>query len=476
MTQPLSSPNNTTGAPSFWTFDEHERLVHGLRLYPDGPYDQIADYIGTKYVSEVKNYAIECWKSKNYPSKHQQAAHEAPVKKHRARKWLRATLKWCIDALSFRCLRRQERTAYGHTPVRSSRHVPVSSEEVDYQPLAQEGVDDAVYSTAAPFIRRNRTDSELEVESEALEHPDSVADAWDDGFSSVLLHRQSQSTRTSEPFGLAPSSIPPARNTEFCSYASTYELYAPMEQRALRPQLKRALKRAAPEPAILPAPAPDTPKNQGPWSNDEHERFCAGLERYRYGSWKFIAEHVGTRTERQVMSHAQSIRAKRKRADEREKRDQLGHTSSAAHKSARTRTASVSSTPDAISHAKARKLTPVELLLASLDNPRPATSCLGPTKETFSTTAVDYSDAVAANLSPTLAGVFNFELSTDEQAHEDHSQVPLTTEDCLMLYTDLDFGVCSPPLDILVEIVFSDEELFKLLDITSTLSEVPAAT
>ncbi|GMF17508.1 unnamed protein product [Phytophthora lilii] len=46
---------------------------------------------------------------------------------------------------------------------------------------------------------------------------------------------------------------------------------------------------------------------KGVWSSDEHERYCAGLELYRYGSWKNIADYVGTRTETQVLSHAQSI-------------------------------------------------------------------------------------------------------------------------------------------------------------------------
>ncbi|EGZ24367.1 hypothetical protein PHYSODRAFT_380386, partial [Phytophthora sojae] len=54
-------------------------------------------------------------------------------------------------------------------------------------------------------------------------------------------------------------------------------------------------------------------QKSGTWSSDEHARYCEALEMYRYGSWRQIAAHVGTRTERQVLSHAQSIRAKEKR-------------------------------------------------------------------------------------------------------------------------------------------------------------------
>jgi SHAQKYF class myb-like DNA-binding protein len=81
----------------------------------------------------------------------------------------------------------------------------------------------------------------------------------------------------------------------------------------------RAAKRAAleiewcdamTEQGFLPVPSRDKLKKMGVWSSDEHERYCAALKLYRYGSWSQIAHHVGSRTERQVSSHAQSIRVK----------------------------------------------------------------------------------------------------------------------------------------------------------------------
>ncbi|KUF98091.1 hypothetical protein AM588_10009186 [Phytophthora nicotianae] len=170
------------------------------------------------------------------------------------------------------------------------------------------------------------------------------------------------------------------------------------------------------------------------------------------------------------MSHAQSIRAKRKRAEDREKHGQQGHISSklpASRKNARTRTSTVS-TPTAIGYSNTQ-VTLLEVLLASLDNPYLEASNSSPTNEASSTTTVGYSDAVADDLSPTLAGVLSFELSTDqcelpgiiERNQDDHYQVPLISEGCL---------------DILVENVVCDEELFELLDNTSVLSEVPNAT
>lgn len=46
------------------------------------------------------------------------------------------------------------------------------------------------------------------------------------------------------------------------------------------------------------------------WSDEEHERFLRGLEIYPTGPWKTVASFIGTRTTRQVMTHAQKYRQK----------------------------------------------------------------------------------------------------------------------------------------------------------------------
>ncbi|KAG6942481.1 hypothetical protein JG688_00018095 [Phytophthora aleatoria] len=43
---------------------------------------------------------------------------------------------------------------------------------------------------------------------------------------------------------------------------------------------------------------------------EEHERFLEALEMYPSGPWKVIANHVGTRSTRQAMTHAQKYRQK----------------------------------------------------------------------------------------------------------------------------------------------------------------------
>ncbi|KAG7378965.1 hypothetical protein PHYPSEUDO_009253 [Phytophthora pseudosyringae] len=49
------------------------------------------------------------------------------------------------------------------------------------------------------------------------------------------------------------------------------------------------------------------------WTVDEHERFLIGMELFKVGPWKKIANVVGTRDARQTMSHAQKYRQKIKR-------------------------------------------------------------------------------------------------------------------------------------------------------------------
>ncbi|GFH44509.1 hypothetical protein CTEN210_00983 [Chaetoceros tenuissimus] len=45
--------------------------------------------------------------------------------------------------------------------------------------------------------------------------------------------------------------------------------------------------------------------NKGKWTDEEHSLFIEGLEVYGKGEWKKIASHVQTRTNRQVLTHAE---------------------------------------------------------------------------------------------------------------------------------------------------------------------------
>ncbi|KAL3672194.1 hypothetical protein V7S43_002856 [Phytophthora oleae] len=58
----------------------------------------------------------------------------------------------------------------------------------------------------------------------------------------------------------------------------------------------------------------------GWWTTDEHEKFLEAVELYPSGPWKKIARHIGSRTPRQVMTHAQKYRQRIKRRGNRKSR------------------------------------------------------------------------------------------------------------------------------------------------------------
>ncbi|KAL4109563.1 hypothetical protein PRIC1_001262 [Phytophthora ramorum] len=51
----------------------------------------------------------------------------------------------------------------------------------------------------------------------------------------------------------------------------------------------------------------------GTWTIEEHELFLEGLNLYPSGPWKRVAQHIGSRTPRQVMTHAQKYRQRLQR-------------------------------------------------------------------------------------------------------------------------------------------------------------------
>ncbi|KAG7375889.1 hypothetical protein PHYPSEUDO_014916 [Phytophthora pseudosyringae] len=44
------------------------------------------------------------------------------------------------------------------------------------------------------------------------------------------------------------------------------------------------------------------------WTQEEHEKFLEAMEKYPAGPWKVIAAFIGTKTTRQIMTHAQKYR------------------------------------------------------------------------------------------------------------------------------------------------------------------------
>ncbi|GAB9475259.1 Myb-like dna-binding protein [Globisporangium polare] len=53
------------------------------------------------------------------------------------------------------------------------------------------------------------------------------------------------------------------------------------------------------------SPSSSSAIEKGVWSEEEHDAFLEALKVYPEGPWKAIAEHIGTRSSRQVQTHAQ---------------------------------------------------------------------------------------------------------------------------------------------------------------------------
>ncbi|KAG7391623.1 hypothetical protein PHYPSEUDO_004125 [Phytophthora pseudosyringae] len=54
-------------------------------------------------------------------------------------------------------------------------------------------------------------------------------------------------------------------------------------------------------------------EGEGVWTAGEHARFLEAVGLYPHGPWKLVAAHIGTRSTRQAMTHAQKVRQKLER-------------------------------------------------------------------------------------------------------------------------------------------------------------------
>ncbi|TMW56532.1 hypothetical protein Poli38472_006542 [Pythium oligandrum] len=74
--------------------------------------------------------------------------------------------------------------------------------------------------------------------------------------------------------------------------------------------MKRARPLHHPYAATSDQAAPATHHPIGTWAKDEHDRFLEAMKLYPRGPWKDIADHVRTRSVRQVQTHAQKYQEK----------------------------------------------------------------------------------------------------------------------------------------------------------------------
>ncbi|KAK1932024.1 Myb-like protein J [Phytophthora citrophthora] len=206
----------------------------------------------------------------------------------------------------------------------------------------------------------------------------------------------------------------------------------------------------------LLTPTRDLVKKSGIWSSDEHERYCEALEMYRYGSWKQIAAYVGTRTERQVLSHAQSIRARKEKKQ--------------------PRTAGKSQEMWRNLFTETRKSTPEELLAASMADTSPPKSLLGlgrPSDVNFSTdTITDFPSmdlSFELNIEDFDVVEANEEPKTDAWEEFTRNKRSRPNSDVSIAFDGL---LTSSSMEMLLDGILSDDDLHEILEIPSTQSEI----
>ncbi|ETL96960.1 hypothetical protein F442_06024 [Phytophthora nicotianae P10297] len=84
-------------------------------------------------------------------------------------------------------------------------------------------------------------------------------------------------------------------------------------QKANRLQVIRMDQMRHAAPRQTKTPTSSSPIALGTWTVEEHGLFLEALDLYPSGPWKRVAQHIGTRTPRQVMTHAQKYRQRLQR-------------------------------------------------------------------------------------------------------------------------------------------------------------------
>ncbi|KAJ8561764.1 hypothetical protein ON010_g7915 [Phytophthora cinnamomi] len=425
----------------------------------------------------------------------------APVKRNQFNMWLKSSFQWCVKALSLCCLRQQRHSESYTTcqggPVLDSKPTISSNERgdsfsLDYVPLQSPVVGhtahDGSTNGTANATKTKPAECDRSVPSEVRPNAVNIEQA---ASRHMEVELERQLARAKEPLDLSPSlrlsrHVIPEGLTLYERHAPPSVLYDDDDDLNMRSARLAAQEiewcEEKPRKTSPVAPSHGISQKSGVWSSDEHERYCEALEIYRFGSWKQIAGHVGSRTERQVMSHAQSIRVKEKRAEERKKRHQtVKIPSSVDVASLRPTAPSVLSASSHMPPAKMRKLTPEELLLASMTHPvadRNAGSMKNREPRAWHHPRGSDSCVFTQWIS---RGDSDRGLNTCRCSDQQRITVVVDgdtkLEDGLQssaknVKTAINEPLCSSPLDILLEGVLSDEEILELLEIPATAEEI----
>ncbi|CAK4644431.1 hypothetical protein LEN26_009091 [Aphanomyces euteiches] len=114
--------------------------------------------------------------------------------------------------------------------------------------------------------------------------------------------------------------------TEVCTHVTnvphgpTWTKLSPGDENGIIAIFQAVEKRMPRKSVIVGGAAMET----GRWTRQEHERYLKGMELFPYGPWKYVAEAVQTRTERQIRTHDQKFKARIARQEQRRRRQREG--------------------------------------------------------------------------------------------------------------------------------------------------------
>ncbi|OQR92145.1 heparan-alpha-glucosaminide N-acetyltransferase-like, partial [Thraustotheca clavata] len=232
-----------------WTKEEHERFLHAMEVYPNGPWKSIAEMIATRTIRQTQTHA----------QKYRE-------KLERRRRGLRTKTVFGTTNLSVQ----------GHyVPPTTSLNMSPNSSSVDndFNP------------------------------SDELDSLPGLPDCLD--FLIELLDPVYSSQGTSSMASI--SLTPHPKDNEAVTLSPQQKLSNLIETSTTAPST------AASTPTAAMDDAPKPVEGKGTWTKEEHERFLTAMEMYPNGPWKKIAEVVKSRTIRQTQTHAQKYREKLER-------------------------------------------------------------------------------------------------------------------------------------------------------------------
>ncbi|KAJ0407140.1 hypothetical protein P43SY_001098 [Pythium insidiosum] len=266
-----------------WSKEEHDRFLEALQRFPNGPWKAVAEHVGSRSVRQVQTHA--------------QKYHEKVARRLRGLRKDRKRIQRPEHRIDDEMLEICQVLKRDRVPL-SPRSESGESSQPPSPQLRPASLPAAIRATSA--LARVSVSS-----TAAVDEIMAVKEESDSYFISEPDH---------EPLGHR-SDVPSfdecldflievLSSTEFSSHR-VEGLHQLSEEEADCPILEQSQ-----VGITLGNSSGSMTLQRGVWSKEEHDRFLEALQRFPHGPWKAVAEHVGSRSVRQVQTHAQKYHEK----------------------------------------------------------------------------------------------------------------------------------------------------------------------